>query len=84
MPDGISSEFREWIASIFSNRCVGRLSSTLHGLLDGQVIDITTRQNIQLRGMPLEDGAEILKNLHALGQPLQTFPKESVIFGVPH
>jgi ferredoxin-nitrite reductase len=32
------------------------------------VIDITTRQNIQLRGMTLEDGADILKGLHELGQ----------------
>ena len=31
------------------------------------VIDITTRQNIQLRGMTLEDGADILKGLHARG-----------------
>merc|ERR1719174_3486774 len=32
------------------------------------VIDITTRQNIQLRGMTLEDGADILKGLHERGQ----------------
>ena len=32
------------------------------------VVDITTRMNIQLRGMPLEDGADILKGLQALGQ----------------
>ena len=31
------------------------------------VIDITTRQNIQLRGMTLEDRADILKGLHARG-----------------
>jgi ferredoxin-nitrite reductase len=32
------------------------------------VVDITTRMNIQLRGMPLEDGGDILKGLQALGQ----------------
>ena len=32
------------------------------------VVDITTRMNIQLRGMPIEDGADILKGLQALGQ----------------
>ena len=31
------------------------------------VVDVTTRANIQLRGMPMEDGADILKNLQAVG-----------------
>ena len=32
------------------------------------VVDITTRQNIQLRGMPLEDGSDIIKGLQQRGQ----------------
>lgn len=32
------------------------------------VVDITTRMNIQLRGMPFEDAADILKGLQARGQ----------------
>ena len=32
------------------------------------VIDITTRQNIQLRGVTLEDGPAMLDGLHALNQ----------------
>ena len=31
-------------------------------------IDITTRQNIQLRGLPLEDAADVTLKLHALNQ----------------
>ena len=38
-----------------------------YDLKDGGVVDITTRGNIQLRGMPLEDAADILKNLQARG-----------------
>merc|ERR1719203_710419 len=32
------------------------------------VMDITTRQNIQLRGVALEDADEIIDGLHARGQ----------------
>jgi len=32
------------------------------------VVDITTRQNIQLRGVTLEDGADITLKVHALNQ----------------
>ena len=32
------------------------------------VIDITTRQNIQLRGLTLEAGADVIDGLHALNQ----------------
>ena len=35
---------------------------------DVGVIDITTRQNIQLRGVSLEDGADVIDGLHALNQ----------------
>jgi len=35
---------------------------------DVGVIDITTRQNIQLRGIPLEDATTIIDGLHARGQ----------------
>lgn len=34
---------------------------------DGGVVDITTRANIQLRGMPLEDCADVVKGLQARG-----------------
>ena len=32
------------------------------------VVDITTRQNIQLRGLPLEDAADVTLKLHAVNQ----------------
>merc|ERR1719197_1210851 len=32
------------------------------------VVDITTRQNIQLRGLPVEDAADLTLKLHALNQ----------------
>ena len=35
---------------------------------DGGVIDITTRQNIQLRGVKLEDAPDIIDGLHARNQ----------------
>ena len=35
------------------------------------VIDITTRQNIQLRGITLEDGPAMIDGLHALNQVSQ-------------
>jgi len=35
---------------------------------DVRVIDVTTRQNIQLRGVTLEDGADVIDGLHALNQ----------------
>ena len=34
---------------------------------DGGVVDITTRANIQLRGMPLEDCADVVRGLQAIG-----------------
>lgn len=55
-PNGISSSalFRFFASSVRPFGDIG-------------VVDITTRQNIQLRGMPLEDAADILKGLQALG-----------------
>jgi ferredoxin-nitrite reductase len=37
------------------------------------VVDVTTRQNIQLRGVILEDADQIIDGLHARGQtPFQS------------
>ena len=38
------------------------------GTMNMGVVDITTRQNIQLRGMPVEDAADIIVKLDALNQ----------------
>merc|ERR1719181_2743623 len=43
-------------------------ADTLKPYGDIGVLDITTRQNIQLRGLTLEDGADLTLKLHAVNQ----------------